>query len=136
MSARLLGTLLVTLLLISGCSEPDREHQEILKTLTTRASALNTRNLPQYISVVSPHYRDKGKGFVQIKESLGKNFREFEQISYEAGKQTITVDGIFAESVASYRMKVRVRGKEMTLNGTERLKLLKEPEGWKIIAGI
>jgi len=33
-------------------------------------------------------------------------------------------------------MKVRLRGKELALNGTERLALIKEPEGWKIIAGI
>jgi hypothetical protein len=49
---------------------------------------------------------------------------------------SITVEGGRAESTVSYRMKILLRGKEMTLNGIEHLKLAKEPEGWKIIAGI
>ena len=136
MFARLSGILLVALLLASGCSRSDRERSEILQILTTRANALNSRNMSQYISVVSPHYNDKGKNFAQLKGSLEKNFRDFEQLSYEADTPTVTVAGNSAESVGSYHMKVRVRGKEMALNGTERLRLIKEPEGWKIIAGI
>jgi hypothetical protein len=97
---------------------------------------LNSRNISHYVSVISPHYNDKGKNFIQLKESLEKNFRDFEQLSYEPGTRSITVAGDHAESVASYRMKVQMRGKEITLNGTEHIRLAKEPEGWKIIAGI
>lgn len=136
MTGKLLGILLTALLLAPGCSTPDRERQEIRKTLVTRAEALNSRNMPQYLSVVSPHYSDKGKDFAQLRESLEKNFRDFEQISYEPGSPSITVDGATAGTTGSYRMKVRVRGKELELNGTEHLRLAKEPEGWKIIAGI
>lgn len=140
MYGRLLGTLLgilcVALLLASGCSRPDQDRLEILKALATRSSALNSRDMPQYLSVVSPKYNDKGKDFIQLKESLEKNFRDFAHISYEADEQSITVAGNSAEVVGSYRMKVQVRGKEMTLNGTEHLRLVREPEGWKIIAGI
>ena len=136
MFSRLFGILLVALLLASGCSRSDRERSEILHALATRADALNSRDMPQYISVVSSHYSDKGKDFAQLKENLGENFRDFEQFSYEAGTPSVTVAGNSAESVGSYRMKVRVRGKDMTLNGVERLRLVKEPEGWKIIAGI
>lgn len=136
MLGRFPGILCVALLLASGCSRSGRERSEILQAITTRANALNSRDMSRYISVVSPHYLDKGKNFVQLKGSLEDNFRDFEQISYEAGTQTITIAGNSAESVGSYRMKVRMRGKEMTLNGTEHLRLVKEPEGWKIIAGI
>ncbi len=136
MFGRWFGILVAALLLASGCSESDRERPEIRRTLSTRADALNSRDITHYLSVVSLQYNDKGKGFTPLKENLEKNFRDFEQISYEAGTPSITVDGNNAESVASYRMKVQVRGKEMTLNGTEHLRLAKEPEGWKIIAGI
>lgn len=136
MLGRLLGILLVALLPVSGCSNSAGERREIRKTLTIRADALNSRDMSRYLSVVSTHYSDNGKNFARLKESLEKNFREFEQLSYEADRPSITVDGTTAESVGSYRMKVRVRGKEMTLNGTEYLRLVKEPEGWKIIAGI
>ena len=136
MIGRLLGIFCVTLLLTSGCNSSDREQKEIREIIATRARTLNSRNLPEYLSVVSRQYNDKGKDFAQLKESLERNFRNFEQLRYEAGAPSISVDGARAEVASSYRMKVQVRGKEMTLNGTEHLKLAKEPEGWKIVAGI
>ncbi len=136
MIGRLLCILFAALLFVSGCSNPERERHEILNILSTRANALNSRDVSKYISVVSPHYSDKDKNFLQLKASLEKNFKDFEQLTYVAGTASITVNGNSAETVSSYRMKVRVRGKEMTLNGTEHLRLVKEPEGWKIIAGI
>ncbi len=136
MIGRLLGILCLSLLLASGCSRSDHDQGEILQIITTRANALNSRDISRYISVVSPQYNDKGKSFAELKENLEKNFRVFEQISYEAETPEISVDGNRARSVAAYRMKILVRGKEMTLNGTERLRLTKEPEGWKIIGGL
>ena len=136
MTARLPGILFVVLLSSLGCSNRDQDRQKIIETLTTRSNALNSRDIFQYISTVSPHYSDKGKTFDQLKVSLEKNFRDYEQLSYEALSPTITINGAGAESISSYRMKILVRGKEMTLNGTEHLRLVKEPEGWKIIAGI
>ena len=133
---RLTGILLSALLLTSGCNSADREQIEILQTLSTRTTALNSRNMNQYLSVISPRYSDKGKNFAQLKESLENNFRDFEHLSYESDKPSIIVAGNSASADGSYRMKVQVRGKEMTLNGTEHLRLAKEPEGWKIIAGI
>ncbi len=130
------GILLALLLLASGCSGSEPERNSILQTLTTRANALNSRDISQYLTVVSTHYSDNGKTFAQLKENLEKNFKDFEQVSYEPGTPSITIRGRSAQSVGSYRMKVRVRGKEMSLNGTEHLRLSKEPEGWKIIAGI
>lgn len=88
------------------------------------------------MSVVSTRYSDKGKDFARLKADLEKNFSEFEQIAYESEGRSVTVDGNRAGAVGSYRMRVRVRGKEMTLSGTEHIRLVKEPEGWKIVAGI
>lgn len=136
MKGHLLGILCLALLLVLGCSKPDRDVTEIGKTLAIRADALNARDSSQYLSVISLRYYDKNIYFQQLKENLEKNFRDFEQISYKAGTPSITVEGSRAESTVSYCMKVHLRGKEMTLNGIEHLTLAKEPEGWKIIAGI
>lgn len=129
------GGILLAVLLTAGCSS-GREQQEIRKTLAVRAAALNSRNIQQYLTTVSPRYADKGKDLPRLRESLEKNFSDYEQLSYEAETPSITVSGNSAGAVGGYRMKVRVRGREMTLNGTEHLRLVKEPDGWKIIAGI
>jgi predicted ester cyclase len=133
---RLLGICILTLFLAGGCSRSAQDRKEIMQVLAIRTDALNSRDLTRYISVISGRYNDKGKSLDLLRETLEKNFRDFEQISYEAEKPDILVDGTRARSDASYRMKIKVRGKEMTLNGTEHLILVKEPEGWKIIAGI
>lgn len=136
MFCRIFGICCLSLLLASGCSRSNHDRDEILQVISSRAHALNSRDLSHYLSVVSLQYNDKGKSFAELKENLEKNFRDFEQISYEAETPDISVDGNRARSVAAYRMKILVRGKEMTLNGTERLGLAKEPEGWKIIEGL
>jgi hypothetical protein len=133
---RLLGICCAALLFTAGCNGPDRKNTEVITVITTRAAALNSRDLPRYLSVVSLQYNDKGKSFARLKESLEKNFRDFEELSYEADPPNITIDGTRAEAVSNYRMKVRVRGREIALNGIEHLRLAKEPGGWKIIAGI
>lgn len=132
----LLGILLVALLPSFGCSGPERERSAVLQSLSTRADSLNSRDISRYLSVVSTRYSDRGKDFARLRADLEKNFREFERITYESERQSVTVDGNRAGAVGSYRMKVLMRGKEMTLNGTEHIRLVKEPEGWKIVAGI
>jgi hypothetical protein len=124
------------LFLVAGCSNDDSSRQEILKTLATRSNALNTKDSNLYFSTVSLRYSDKGKNFAQLKESVEKNFREFEQISYKCGAPSITVYGSEADSACDYRMKMRVRGKEFELKGLEHLKLKNETDGWKIVSGI
>lgn len=139
MIPRLSGILLAILLLAAGCSASgtsDRERGEILKVLATRSAALNAKDLPRYVSVISPHYNDKGRNFTQLLDSLKRNFSEFEQISYQTDAPSITINGARADAATGYRMKIRVGEKELSLKGTEHLKLAKEPEGWKIIAGI
>ena len=136
MFTRWLLIICLTLIPASGCSDTVRDNSDILHTLSTRAEALNSQNLGQYLSVVSPHYSDKGKNFTQLAESQKSNFKKFERISYEADRPTITVTGSSAVSVGSYRIKAVMQGKEVALAGTEQMRLVKEPGGWKIIEGI
>jgi hypothetical protein len=127
----------VTLAMLgTGCTSSDQERKDILQVLAIRTRALNSRDLRQYLSVVSPQYNDKGKNFARLEVELKNNFRDIEQISYLPETPEIHLTGTHAESVTSYRMKVLSQGKEIKLNGAEHLKLAKEPGGWKIIAGI
>jgi hypothetical protein len=129
-------TLFLILLAVSGCSNSSRETREILQILSARKDALNARDLERYLAGISRHYNDRNKNFAQLAESQKNNFKTFEQVLYEADTPSIVVSGNSAVSTGSYRMKVIVQGKEVTFKGTEHLKLVKEPEGWKIIAGI
>lgn len=126
----------MVMFLAAGCSKAERDQQEIQKTLSKRSNALNSKDLSQYVSAISIRYNDKGKDFKQIKESVEKNFSDFEQISFISDIPTIKVNGNSAESISNYRMKVFVHGKETLLNGTEHLRLEKENDGWKIVSGI
>jgi ketosteroid isomerase-like protein len=126
----------MALLFTTACSKSDQDQAEIVTLITTRSAALNSKDLAKYISVVSLEYNDKGKDFSRLKADLEKNFKNLEQLSYEADQPAIIINGNQAAATGSYRMKVRVRGKELALNGSEHLRFRKEPGGWKIIAGI
>lgn len=135
MCGRLFTILFMVLFFSSGCSS-NQDHADILQTVAKRSNSLNSRNINDYLDTVSTQYNDKGKNFLQLKNILEKNFREFEQISYKADKPTIIIDGAHAKSVANYRMKIKIHDREMELNGIEQLRLVKEAGGWKIVAGI
>jgi len=104
--------------------------------LATRAQALNNRNLPLYLSVVSSGYSHHGKDFSRLKDEQAAAFKEFEQVAYQAGEPSIAVKGERAEVAGDYRMKVIIRGKEMQFEGKERITLVKESGVWKISAGL
>ncbi|MDD2365078.1 MAG: hypothetical protein PHN84_02835 [Desulfuromonadaceae bacterium] len=128
--------LFVLLIVLSGCNTSDNDNGEILKLLATRTNALNSKDISRYISVISLNYSDKGKNFSQLKESISRNFSQYETLAYEADSPEITINGKRAESSCSYRLKLKTNGREITLNGVERLELIRETAGWRIIAGI
>jgi hypothetical protein len=48
----------------------------------------------------------------------------------------VRYSGQQAEVSGSYRMKVVIRGQEMVLDGKQHLTFTREPDGWKITAGL
>ena len=134
---RPLAAILMTASLLSGaCSTPQSDRQAVMEILNIRTKALNTRDIALYTSILSAEYSYKGRNFPRLKDSLINNFQTCESLSYQPGEQTISLHGKYAETVGAYRMKILIRGKETVLNGEEHLKLAKESEGWKIIAGL
>lgn len=127
----------VLLLVWFGCSTPPSgEEQHIRDVITTRAAALNSRNMAHYMAVISADYNDKGKNRSQLQAAIEKNFHDYEQITFVVEQQNITITGNSAAAQCAYRMKIRIHGKDVTMNGREQLTLTKESTGWKIIAGI
>lgn len=132
----LTAILLAAGLLSGACSTSQSDRLAVMEILNIRTKALNTRDMALYSSILSPEYSYKGKDFRRLKDSLVNNFQICESLSFQPGEQTISFHGKYAEAVGAYRMKVLIRGKETVLDGEEHLKLAKESEGWKIIAGL
>jgi len=121
---------------MAGCGSHQAEKEDLLRVVQIRSQALNSRNMGLYLGVISPAYSDKGKDLVLLRDGLEAGFKVYDHVSYQADEQKVTINGKRAEVAGRYRMKVVIRGHEMVLDGTERLTLAKEADGWKIIAGL
>lgn len=128
--------LLLLAALLTGCGPSQAEKELVMQTVRTREQALNMRNLGLYLKVISTAYSDKGKGFDQVRDGLEAGFKVYEQVSYQSDDRKVRISGKRAEVAGTYRMKVVIRGHEMVLDGKEHLTLAREPDGWKIIAGL
>ena len=130
--------LAVAALLISACNNGSPgEYEAVQSAIQLRATALNTRNLPLYLSVVSGHYRDdKGRGREQLRADLETAFNRYDHVSYQVEGQSVTIQRKSAKVSGTYRMKVHSRGNETLLHGRERMVFAKESDGWKIITGL
>lgn len=122
--------------LMTSCGPSQADKEQILRVLQLRAQAMNNRNINQYLAVISPAYSDRGKDLAQLRDGLEAGFKIYDSVNYQAAEQKITIKGKQAEVTGTYRMKVVIRGKEMVLDGKERLVLAKESDGWKIISGL
>lgn len=112
------------------------EKEEVLHVLQVRGQALNERDLPLYLSIISPGYRDKDKDFAALAAGVEESFKKRGSVAYQAGHRTVTISGKQAEVTGTYRMKVMVEGREVVLDGKEHITLSREGETWKIIAGL
>jgi len=121
---------------MTACGPSQVEKEAVLRVLQMREQAMNTRNIKLYLMIISPAYSDKGKDRAQLQDGLEAGFKIYDSVRYQAGEQKLQIKGKQAEVTGTYRMKVVIRGKEMVLDGKEHLVLAKEPDGWKIIAGL
>lgn len=126
---------MLTLQIIS-CSGISNEQTDIIRSLEIRTRALNARDIHGYTSVISDSYFDKGKNALLLKTELARTLGACEQMQYIPADRTISLHGTRAEVVGTYRMRISVHGRGLTINGTEHLTLGHEPGGWKIIAGL
>ena len=121
---------------MTACGPSQAEKNSVLRVMQMRAQAMNSRNVNLYLTVISPAYSDKGIDRTRLQDGLEAGFKVYDNVYYQPGEQKVQIKGKQAEVTGTYRMKVVIRGKEMVLDGKEHLLLTKEPDGWKIVAGL
>lgn len=124
--------------LFACTAENDADRRAIEEILAKRAQALNHRDLPLYLSTISPAYsdKDKNKDFAALKRELESNFRSYSTINYRSWDRTVRISGNRATASGRYDLRVPVRGTPITLSGREDIRLTREADGWKISAGL
>ena len=74
--------------------------------------------------------------FAAEKRRIETNLVEFERIRFRSFPGRVDISGRRAIIHGTYTMTVVVRGKELTLEGEEHIRLAKEADGWKIVGGL
>jgi hypothetical protein len=132
---RLVVTLLVFLSLLPGCSNRlDRD--AVMAVAIKRQQALTTKDINLYLTLLSPHYQDKGLDYAAKSRELKETLSSFDRIDYRSHDRRVEVKGDRATVTGSYGLRVMMRGKEVELEGKEELRLLKEAGEWKIVGGL
>ena len=136
--AALTAAFALTLLLpfSHGCTRSSDDRQAIEKVVITRQQALTAKDIRLYLSIISPAYNDKGKDYAAEARELEANFRAFERIGYCSLDRKIEIDGQRATVSGTYRITIVRKGQELSLEGSERIRLAKGADGWKIVGGL
>jgi len=124
--------------LFACTAENVADRRAIEDILAKRAQALNHRDLPLYLSTISPAYsdKDKDKDFAALKRELESNFRSYSTITYRSWDRAIKISGNQATASGRYDLRVPVKGTPITLSGQEDIQLTREADGWKITSGL
>ena len=131
---RPLTILLLTLFTLVSCqiSDEDKIHQ----TLNRREEALQTKDLPLYLSCISNAYRDKEEDFGQLQKRIEGYFRTFDQIKYYNWDRSVHIEGDRAWITQQFHLEVEKEGRTKRYSGTEALFFEREGRKWKIIKGL
>jgi hypothetical protein len=114
------------LLLLLGCGAPAAERQAVEAVAVKREQAINGRDLPLYLSLLSPAYRDRGRDYAAEKRVLEESLRAPGKTGYRSLDRRITVSGRQAVIRGRYRLTIGEGGQEVNLEGEEELRLVKE----------
>ncbi|HEY6007645.1 MAG TPA: nuclear transport factor 2 family protein [Geobacteraceae bacterium] len=123
-------------LLSFGCTAAPADRKAVETVAVKRQQALSNKDLPLYLSLISPAYNDKGKDYAAKTRELAASFRSFERLDYRSLDRKIEVSGRLATISGTYRITIVRKGKELNLEGVERIRLAKEADGWKIVGGL
>lgn len=120
----------------AGCSSREADRAAIRQVLNVRTQALNSRDLPLYLTTVSAQFKSGDKDYQRLQAELASGFKRFGRLSYRTDLVRIRFSGQKALVDTRYELRVDAGGRETVLNGEEHLALAREPAGWKIIAGL
>jgi len=132
----LLVWLLISLVLITGCTTAAPGEQAIRSLLEERRQALVTHDLDRYTAIISPTYRHKGLDFTAKCTEIAKTLATWEQIDFTTDAHRITIQGNSARASSTYRLRVTQHGKILEFAGEEEVYLQQEQGKWKIVGGL
>jgi len=137
---RILGGSSLFQLLAGRVEEEDR----IVRVLAERGNALESGDLERYMAVVSPDYSQQGQGPEAVRRKVAGIFESFQDVHYRVydrklrlnGKEAVVLQGFRLEAVPRSAERGSGQGGLLTFEDRERLELLREDGGWKIIRGL
>lgn len=129
---------LFSILLCAGliaCSDIDKAG--ISGLLDARDQAISHRNISEYSLLISRAYRDKSRSKIEVVAQMLSLFDKFEHAEMHSyDRQIRKLDSDRAQCEQSYTLKVFADGQWRQIVQREQLLLVKEPGGWKIVAGL
>lgn len=134
----LTGPILALALCLSvvGCSDSHTDRKAIEAVLLQRQQALASKDLPLYLSIISPDYHNKGTDYAAKRAEIAATFAAFDRIDYRATDRRVEIHGDNATVAESYTLRVVGGGKGVTLAGREEVRFRREAGGWKIVGGL
>ena len=122
------------LLTLTFCSSSPQD--EIREVLNRREKALEQGDLALYLSCVSKDYQDKGKDFSAVGQKVARSIDSLKGIKLLFSDRSIYINGEIAMVYHKVELSVDTGGKKKHFSDRERLTLVKEKDGWKIIKGL
>ncbi len=122
-------------LFIAACGGAD--NASINAVLDARDTAITTRDIGAYSSLIVPDYMDHHRSKVDVVARMIHLFGQFDALDMHSFDREIhLVDDTHADCAQSYRLKVRSGGRWRKMVQREELSLERTPAGWKISAGL
>lgn len=124
------------MLFIAGCVVDGNDQAAVEAVLIQRQQALCNKDLEAYLSILSRNYLDNNQNFADKRKELESNFALFDKLDYRSDGLEVRIMDRQATVSGHYGLKITIRGREMKLEGEEKLLLRKESGCWKIVAGL
>ncbi len=107
-----------------------------MEVLNRRERALERGDLSLYLSCISKDYQDKEKDFSAVGQKVARSISALKGIEFSFSDRSIYINGEFATVYQKVLLSVDTGGKKKHFSDRERLTLVKEKDGWKIIKGL
>jgi ketosteroid isomerase-like protein len=101
-----------------------------------RQQALHDRAIDRIAPLISPSYQDKGFDAQAKITEIANTLASWDSIDMQGDPPAISISGDTARVKQNYRLRVKKKDKELTLDGEANLSLRREPSGWKIVCGL
>lgn len=104
--------------------------------MAERQQALHDRSIDRLGGLISPAYQDKGLSAQAKIAEIANSLAAWDTIDMQGDPPVISITGNTAQVRQKYRLRVKGRGKELSMDGEADLRLRREANGWKIVSGL